>query len=71
MIPTQHQIDVVRRSISEIPSEELHSDTGSKVNPTPVIAAIEKLADQKPRKWKLKIKRNQAGGISEVVAMPE
>jgi hypothetical protein len=39
-----------------------------KVDLTPVLAAIEKLAEQKPREWKFKIKRNAVGGISEVIA---
>jgi len=42
-----------------------------KVDLTPVIAAINKLADVKPKEWKFRIKRNAVGGISEVVATAE
>jgi len=44
-----------------------------KVGLAPIIAAIQKLGDtqQEPREWKFKIKRNAAGGISEVIATAE
>jgi hypothetical protein len=41
------------------------------VDLTPVLEAIQKLAEQKPKEWKFKIKRNAVGGISEVVATSE